>query len=97
MQGFAEDTEHTEKFFRHGLTLILMAANPGLRIAGAGRHKRLDADCANSAGGTIVYKYMRIYLWSAPTVEVFETRIYTPLRSASPGQAVFARCDSPCF
>jgi len=40
---------------------------------------RLDADCADSAGGTIVYKYMRIYLWSAPTVEVFETRIYTDL------------------
>ncbi len=40
----------------------------------------LPADCKKhrfvDAGGTIVYKYMRIYLWSAPTVE-FWHRVFS--------------------
>jgi hypothetical protein len=34
------------------------------------------ADCldADFAGGTRVYKYMRMYLYSAPTVEAFKVR-----------------------
>jgi hypothetical protein len=34
------------------------------------------------ASGTIVYKYMRIYLWSALMAEFFEARIFMTPRQA---------------
>ena len=46
--------------------------------------KDLDADCAGYAGGMIVYKYMRIYLYSATRSNFLDTVLSHGLHGLTP-------------